>query len=110
MTRYEAALLFYRFQLKQKISSGLNTEKHKNELISTIKNTDGSFATGDIEGAYAVALDANLLKNQFFQEGFVEFLGTRYALKKTTMTVFDLGEESFVWYGDLMDIAKETKV
>ncbi len=109
LTRYEAALLFYRFQLKQKISSGLNTEKHKNELISTIKNTDGSFATGDIEGAYAVALDANLLKNQFFQEGFVEFLGTRYALKKTTMTVFDLGEESFVWYGDLVDIAKETK-
>lgn len=110
LTRYEAALLFYRFQLKQKISSGLNTEKHKNELISTIKNTDGSFATGDIQEAYAVALDANLLKNQFFQEGFVEFLGTRYALKKTTMTVFDLGEESFVWYGDLIDIAKETKV
>lgn len=110
LTRYEAALLFYRFQLKQKISSGLNTEKHKNELISTIKNTDGSFTTGDIEGAYAVALDANLLKNQFFQEGFVEFLGTRYSLKKTTMTVFDLGEESFVWYGDLIDIEKETKI
>ncbi len=109
ITRYEAALLFYRFQVKQKITSHLNTETLKNELISTKRTSDGSFASGDIEGSYAVAFDVNLLKNQFFQAGFVELLGTRYELKKTSMTVFDIGDESFVRYGDLVDMQKETK-
>lgn len=109
ITRYEAALLFYRFQVKQKITSHLNTETLKNELISTKRASDGSFATGDVNGMYAVAFDVNLLKNQFFQAGFVELLGARYELKKTNITVFDIGEESFVWYGDLIDMQKETK-
>ncbi len=110
MTRYEAALFFYRFQLKQKIASHLNTETLKNEILSTKRTADGSFASGDVEESYAVALDINVLKNQFFQQGFVELLGERWGLKKTTMTVFDLGEESFVWYGDLIDLQKEAKV
>lgn len=109
ITRYEAALLFYRFQVKQKITSHLNTETLKNELISTKRASDGSFATGDANGMYAVAFDVNLLKNQFFQAGFIELLGTRYELKKTNITVFDIGEESFVWYGDLIDMQKESK-
>lgn len=110
LTRYEAALLFYRFQLKQKITSHLNTETLKNELISTRKASDWNFASGDNEGSFAIALDVNLLKNQFFQDGFVELLGTRYQLKKTTMTVFDIGEESFVWYWDLIDMQKDQKI
>ena len=110
LTRYEAALFFYRFQIKQKITSHLNTESLKNELISTKKTSDGKFASGDNEGTYAVTFDINLLKNQFFQAGFIELLGTRYELKKTNITVFDIGEESFVRYGDLFDMQKETKV
>lgn len=110
MTRYEAALFFYRFQIKQKITSHLNTESLKNELISTKKTSDGKFASGDNEETYAVTFDINLLKNQFFQAGFIELLGTRYELKKTNITVFDIGEESFVRYGDLFDMQKETKV
>ena len=101
ITRYEAALLFFRFQVKQKIISHINTETLKNELISTKRTNDWNFATGDKEGSYAVAFDINLLKNQFFQAGFVELLGTRYELKKTSMTVFDIGEESYVRYWDL---------
>ena len=110
MTRYEAALFFYRFQIKQKITSHFNTESLKNELISTKKTSDGKLASGDNEGTYAVTFDINLLKNQFFQAGFIELLGTRYELKKTNITVFDIGEESFVRYGDLFDMQKETKV
>ena len=110
LTRYEAALLFYRFQLKQTISSWLNTETLKNELLSTVKNADGSFAIWDTEDSYAVSLDSNLLKNQFFQEGYVEILWTRYSLKKTAMTVYDIWDESFVRYWDLIDIMEDSKV
>lgn len=109
MTRYEAALLFYRFRIKQKILTNLNTNQLKNEFISTIKNNNGSFMKID-EKYYAVSIDTNLLKNQFFQEGFIEVLGQRYRLKKTNLTSFDIGNESFVWYGDLIAISDEKKL
>ena len=109
LTRYEAALLFYRFQLKQTISSWLNTQNLKNELLSTVKDAEWNYAQWDDSSSYAVTVDSNLLKNQFFQEGFLELLWTRYTLKKTDMTIFDLWDESFVWYWDLIDIMQESK-
>ena len=110
LTRYEAALLFYRFQLKHTINSWLNTWSLKNEVLSSVKNSDGEIASWDIDNSYAVLLDANLLKNQFFQDGYLELLWVRYLLKKTAMTVFDIWDESFVWYGDLYDFASDAKV
>jgi hypothetical protein len=110
LTRYEAALLFYRFQLKHTINSWLNAWNLKNEILSSVKNSDGGFASWDIDNSYAVLLDGNLLKNQFFQEGYLELLWVRYLLKKTAMTVFDIWDESFVWYGDLYDFASDAKV
>lgn len=109
LTRYEAALLFYRFHIKQKITTTLNTTQLKNELITTIKNADGSYLMGT-GGHHTLSIDTNLLKNQFFQWGFVELLGARYSLKKTNMTTFDIGEESFVRYGDLFDLSNDTKI
>ncbi len=110
LTRYEAALLFYRFQLKHTINTWLNTWSLKNEILSSVKNTDWGFVSWDINNSYAVLLDGNLLKNQFFQEGYLELLWVRYMLKKTAMTVFDIWDESFVWYGDLYDFASDAKV
>ena len=110
LTRYEAALLFYRSQLKQTINSWLNTVNLKNEVISSVKHSDGWFASWDVDNSYAILLDANLLKNQFFQDWYVELLWVRYLLKKTAMTVFDIWDESFVWYGDLYDFATDEKV
>lgn len=110
ITRYEAALLFYRFQLKQQITTWLNVVKLKNELISSVKNSDDEFVEWDVDDSYAISLDSNLLKNQFFQEWYMEILWTRYSIKKTTMTIFDIWEESFVWYWDIIDIAKNSKI
>ena len=110
LTRYEAALLFYRFQLKQAISMWLNTWSLKNEVLSSVKNSDGGFSSWDLDNSYAVLVDGNLLKNQFFQEGYLELLWERFLLKKTAMTVFDIWDESFVWYGDLYDFASDVKV
>lgn len=108
ITRYETALIFYRFWIKQKILSNLNTSQLKNELISTVKGADGEFL--NTSGNYSVSIDANLLKNQFFQEGFVELLGQRYKLKKTNLTTFDIANESFVRYGDLFAINNDSKI
>lgn len=108
ITRYETALIFYRFWIKQKILKNLNTAQLKNELITTIKTANGEFLTGN--GTYQVSIDSNLLKNQFFQEGFIEFLGQRYSLKKSNITTFDIANESFVRYGDLFAIDTENKV
>ena len=82
----------------------------KNEILSSVKNSDWGFASWDINNSYAVLLDGNLLKNQFFQEGYLELLWVRYLLKKTAMTVFDIWDESFAWYGDLYDFASDAKV
>lgn len=108
ITRYETALIFYRFWIKQKILSNLNTSQLKNELISTVKGADGEFL--NTKGNYSVSIDVNLLKNQFFQEGFVELLGQRYKLKKTNLTTFDIANESFVRYGDLFAINNDSKI
>ena len=108
ITRYETALIFYRFWIKQKILSNLNTSQLKNELISTVKGADGEFL--NTSGNYSVSIDANLLKNQFFQEGFAELLGQRYKLKKTNITTFDIANESFVRYGDLFSISNDNKI
>ena len=110
LTRYEAALLFYRFQLKQTINSWLNTENLKNEILSSVKSIDWESVSWDIDNSYAVLLDVNLLKNQFFQDGYLELLWVRYLLKKTAMTVFDIWDESFVWYWDLYDFAADEKI
>ena len=108
ITRYETALIFYRFWIKQKILNNLNTSQLKNELISTVKGADGEFL--NTSGNYSVSIDANLLKNQFFQEGFAELLGQRYKLKKTNITTFDIANESFVRYGDLFSISNDNKI
>jgi hypothetical protein len=102
--------LFYRFQLKQAINSWLNTENLKNEILSSVKNTDWEVVSWDIDNSYAVLLDVNLLKNQFFQDGYLELLWVRYLLKKTAMTVFDIWDESFVWYWDFYDFATDEKI
>ena len=102
LTRYEAGLLLYRFYVKQKIIKNLNTSQLKNQLISTVKSLD--------EKTYAIGIDTNLLKNQYFQEGYVELMWQRYLLKKTSMSVFDIWEESFVRYWDLFSISNENKI
>ena len=102
LTRYEAGLLLYRFYVKQKIIKNLNTSQLKNQLISTVKSLD--------EKTYAIGIDTNLLKNQYFQEGYVELIWQRYLLKKTSMSVFDIWEESFVRYWDLFSISNENKI
>ena len=102
LTRYEAGLLLYRFYIKQKIIKNLNTSQLKNQLISTVKSLD--------EKTYAIGIDTNLLKNQYFQEGYVELIWQRYLLKKTSMSVFDIWEESFVRYWDLFSISNENKI
>ena len=66
LTRYEAGLLLYRFYIKQKIIKNLNTSQLKNQLISTVKSLD--------EKTYAIGIDTNLLKNQYFQEGYIELI------------------------------------
>lgn len=109
MTRYEAALVFYRFWIKQKILSNLNTSQLKNELITTIKNNDGSYLTSE-SGNHTISIDSNMLKNQFFQEGYIEVLGQRYRIKKTNLTTFDIANESFVRYGDIFELSSENKI
>jgi hypothetical protein len=50
------------------------------------------------------------LNNSAFKEGYVEVFGERYKVKKSSSSVFNVGDNSFVWYGDLIDFADDTYV
>lgn len=113
ITRYESALLFYRLWIQKTITDNLNTSKLNNELITTIADSDSSTSTGDVipnKRKAAIYIDSNLLKNQYFSAGYIELLGKRSQIKKTDITHFSVSEESFVWYGDIIDIMTENKI
>ena len=44
------------------------------------------------------------LNNYAFSDWYIELFGNRYKIKKTTTNSYNIGVNSFVWYGIISDI------
>lgn len=115
ITRYEVALFLYRFKVKYQLINNLNGTGVDNLIISTVDSSivyqTGTNASGDVIQTFESAnifIDTNLLQNGNFELGYLDFLGTNYKVVKTsTETYFN---KNFVRYGDVYDVASDTKV
>ncbi|HOQ78868.1 MAG TPA: hypothetical protein PLW94_01415 [Candidatus Absconditabacterales bacterium] len=106
ISRYEVALFLYKFNIKYKMLSNLNNDRIANEIISTV---EGSISTG-INGKLKsnVYLDSNLLKRGSFDLGYIETLGTRYKIVKSSESTYFA--DNFVWYGNVFDLASDEEL
>ncbi|MFA5748286.1 MAG: S-layer homology domain-containing protein, partial [Candidatus Absconditabacterales bacterium] len=103
ITRYEVALFLYRFKVKYQMLTNLNTNKVQNEIVSTVP---GSIQTGlsNLQEAN-VYIDTNLINNGNFELGYIEILGSRYkVVRSSTEKYFS---NNFVWYGDVFNMETE---
>ncbi|MCF7835306.1 hypothetical protein K9M48_04685 [Candidatus Gracilibacteria bacterium] len=108
ISRYEVALFIYRFKVKFLILNNLNQSKIQDEIISTVPGSISSGTNGKLQAN--VYVDTNLLNNGNFNLGYVEILGNRYKIVKNTTSKYNIGENSFVRYGDIFDLESDNKI
>lgn len=106
ITRYEVALSLYRFKVKYQITQNLNNETIDNQIISSVP---GSITTGTNNMPEAnVYVDMNLLQNGNFNVGYLEILGNRYKVVKSSTEEYLTN--NFVRYGDIFTLDTESKI
>ncbi|MDR2189707.1 MAG: S-layer homology domain-containing protein [Candidatus Peribacteria bacterium] len=101
ISRYEVALFLYRMKVRRTMFSNLNGTALTDEVVRTLENTTLS---GEEKKSGKIAVDLVSLNNRDFTNGYIELFGQRYILKKSTLTTYNVGTNSFVWYGDLVDL------
>lgn len=106
ITRYEVALSLYRFKVKYQITQNLNSETIDNQVVNTVP---GSIETGANNLPQSnVYVDMNLLTNGNFNVGYIEILGERYKIVKSSIKEYFTN--NFARYADLFTLDSETKV
>ena len=106
ITRYEVALSLYRFKVKYQITQNLNSETIDNQIISSVP---GSLTTGANNLPQSnVYVDMNLLNNGNFNVGYIEILGNRYKIVKSSTKEYFTN--NFARYGDIFTLDSETKI
>jgi hypothetical protein len=107
ISRYEVALFLYRLKVRLTMYNNLNDTKLINEIVRTLEDTT---ATGNAKQSAKIYIDILSLNNSAFTDGYVEVFGKRYKVKKSTTNTYNVGSNSFVRYGDLIDFVDEQYV
>lgn len=107
ITRYEVAIFLYRLKVRLTMFNNLNDTKLPDEIVKTIEDTTWS---GDSKQSGKIYVDILSLNNAAFTNWYVEVFWERYKVKKSTTNSYNVGANSFVWYGDLIDLEKEQYV
>jgi hypothetical protein len=107
ISRYEVAIFLYRMKVRRSMFNNLNETKLTDEIVKTLEDTT---LTGTEKKSGKIAVDLVALNNREFVNGHIEIFGQRYALKKSVLTTYNVGMNSFVWYGDIIDLQTEKYV
>jgi hypothetical protein len=107
IARYEVATFLYRLKVRLTMYTNLNDTKIADEIVRMLEDTTSSGASKKSGKTY---VDVLALNNSAFKEGYVEVFDERYKVKKSEMTTYNVGDNSFVWYGDLIDLATDKYV
>jgi hypothetical protein len=107
IARYEVATFLYRLKVRLTMYSNLNDTKLADEIVRTLEDTTLS---GDTKKSGKVYIDILAINNAAFKEGYVEVFGERYKVKKSITNTYNVGDNSFVWYGELIDFATDQDV
>ena len=107
IARYEVAIFLYRLKVRLTMYSNLNDTILANEIVRTLENTTLS---GETKQSGKIYVDILAINNAAFKEGYVEVFGQRYQVKKSVTNTYNVGDNSFVRYGDLIDFVTGEEV
>ena len=107
IARYEVAIFLYRLKTRLAMFNSLNDTKLPDEIVKTLEDTTLS---SDVKKSAKLYIDILALNNSAFTDGYLEIFGERYKVKKSTLNTYNIGANSFVWYGDLIDLATDEYV
>lgn len=106
IARYEVAVFLYRLYVRLTMYSNLNENLIPTEIIKTLEIQSLSW---DLKKA-TISVDVAALNDQDFWDGYIEILWTRYKIKKIKTEQYNIGDKSFVWYGDIYNFVTNEKV
>lgn len=104
LTRYEAALLIYKLYIKNRFIASLNNSSTTHNIIATVSSDDN--ITGNNQ--QKVFIDVNTIDNKDFTNGFIDIMGTNYALVKKQISQYF--PTSYIRYGDIKDITSDSVI
>ncbi|GHW02551.1 hypothetical protein AGMMS50249_3370 [candidate division SR1 bacterium] len=107
IVRYEVAIFFYRLKTRLTMYNNLNNSLLPDEIIKTMENTSPD---GENNTSAKVFIDVLALNNVAFKQGYIELFGDRYIVKKLITSAFNVGDNSFVRYGELYDLSSDMKI
>lgn len=99
ITRYEVAVILYRFRVKYQMLYSLNTNTVENQIISMMSNSEQI-----INGVkqWNVYINTTKLNDQNFSIWYIELFDSKYKIVKRNIEKYF--SNNFVWYGDVYDI------
>ena len=102
IARYEVAVFLYRLKVRLTMYNNLNSSQLSDEIIKTLDETQSTNEEWKVTAK--VHVDILALNNSAFTDGYVEILWERYRIKKVDTDSYNVGSNSFVWYGTLYSI------
>ena len=102
IARYEVAVFLYRLKVRLTMYNNLNSSQLSDEIIKTLNETQSTNEEWKVTAK--VHVDILALNNSAFTDGYVEILWERYRIKKVDTDSYNVGSNSFVWYGILYSI------
>lgn len=107
VTRYEVALMVYRFNIKYKL---LKPQADKlvasNQFIGTIPNSIVTNTGDDLKSAM-ILINTSMLTDPNMQTLPVDILGTDFVLKKRKIDTYGIGTLNYVWFGDVYNLNQQ---
>lgn len=104
LSRYEAALLLYKLYIKNRFITSLTNANTSHNIISSVPQEQNSTGTDQQK----VFIDVNTIDNKDFTNGFIDILGTNYALVKKQVSQYL--PTSYIRYGDIKSITDDTNI
>ena len=100
ITRYEIALLLYRFNIRYTLLSNLNNNTLPNQVISMQSTLPIDSSNGLRQ--WVVSIDVNTILAESFDQWFITLFDTNYKISKKAVDKYFT--DNVVWYGDVIDI------
>jgi hypothetical protein len=96
----------YKFNIKYKMLNNLNNNRLMNEVISTVEWSIWTWTNWKLKAN--VYVDANLLKDGWFDVWYVEIFWTRYKIVKDSEESYFT--DNFVRYGKVFDMVTDSEI
>ena len=99
VTRYEVALMIYRFNIKYKILKPQNDKiVPTNPFITTVPNSTVVQTGSNLKSAM-ILINSSFLSDSGIQNLPIDLLGNNLILKKSKINVFWTWNSNYVWFG-----------